>query len=134
MLGLGNDQENKFEALRKQAEGRTGGFDIMRLRFGIVRSAIHNAEISPTIARAQENVRLAQAENEKYEYDREVKRLAEVAQLESTYKAPSAEVPEADVRYAAQANSQMSDQEAMIAEARARTQEAHITKSNNYDQ
>lgn len=54
MLGLGNNQEGKYEAVRKNAESRSGGFDIMRMRFSTVSNAVYTASISPTIRRALE--------------------------------------------------------------------------------
>jgi hypothetical protein len=86
MLGLLNNQENQHEAFRRSAEGR-GGFDIMRMRFTIVRNAVTYAETSPTIARAHENIQRAKTAAENLAYRQEVDRLAEQAELEAAVSA-----------------------------------------------
>ncbi len=144
MLGLGNNQENRFEALRRQVEGRSGGFDIMRLRFTIVRQGLINAENSPTIARAHDNIRRAQVLADEMAYRDEVKRLAEVAELESAVVAAEGVSPhEAEVEaLKAQHNLEavpgsglgLGDQATMLQQAQANVNRIHSdqTPSHNY--
>lgn len=91
MLGLGSNQENKFEALRQQ--NRDACIEIMDLRLsGNVRQGVYNAKTNPEVIRvlehSQENERLAKAEAEKLEFEQEIARLEKAARLESADALP----------------------------------------------
>lgn len=82
MLGLWNEQGNQYEGLGKKYEGRSGAFDIMSMRFTTVRKGLINAESSPTILRAFENVRRAKEAAEALQFKQEVNRIAETTTLD----------------------------------------------------
>jgi hypothetical protein len=96
-MNPGNDQESKFEAAPLQGENRSGGLDVMRVRFGIVRDSRYTAAINPAALRAQENTRRAQTEEQKLRYQQQVDQIAENARLET------AEVPSVEVNYSREA-------------------------------
>lgn len=92
MLLLGNNQENQFEGSGKKYERRDGVFSIMEMRFTTVRKGLINAENSPTITRAFENIRRLQAAKEALDYKQEIDRIAETSSVAESPIASEAEV------------------------------------------
>lgn len=136
-MGILDNKLEKFEGLGKNYEGRDGAFDIMSMRFTIVRSGLINAENSPTIAKAMENVQRLEAAADALAYKQEVQRIAEATTLgAATNQTAPRPVPESSVQpdSAFTTAEPAYDQQRAIADAQTLTQQARDNNgvSHNY--
>lgn len=89
MTNLGSNQENKFEALRKQSESLSGGLEVLISRFNIVEHATYNALISPTTQQARENAYQANERLNAQNYQKLVNEAALLANQAPVYAEPT---------------------------------------------